>query len=155
MKYLVRSVKYFLYLAIILVIVLSALVLLKFVDGDINTMFRNGYDSLWQIAAMLAVFAALYPKFGFTSRKAIIPGSYSEIRQATIDIMESRGYRLEKENGEDMSFRRKSLIARLTKMTEDRVRLTRTVSGFDLEGLTKDVVRLVPALERIPDQKLQ
>lgn len=152
MKYFVRAVKYFIYLTVILAIVLYAMVLLKFTDGNIQTMFRNGYDSLWMIAGMLAFFSAIYPKFGFSTRKAIVPGAYGEIRDAVIDVMDSHGYKLEKEEGENLSFRLRSPLSRISRMTEDRITLTRTVSGFDLEGLTRDVVRLRPALERIPDR---
>lgn len=152
MKYFIRSIKYFLYLTVILVVVLYALVALKLANGDIQSMFRNGYDSLWQIAGILAIFAAVYPKFGYSTRKAIVPGAYSEIRDSVLSVMESRGYRLEKEEGENMTFRLRSPLYRITRVGEDRIMLTRDVSGFEVEGLTKDVVRLIQALERTPDQ---
>lgn len=152
MKYFIRSIKYFLYLSVILIIVLYALVALKLANGDIQSMFRNGYDSLWQIAGILAIFAAIYPKFGYSARKAIVPGAYSEIRDSVLSVMESRGYRLEKEEGENMTFRLRSPLYRITRVGEDRITLTRDVSGFEVEGLTKDVVRLIQALERTPDQ---
>ena len=49
MKYIVRAIKYFFYFSILLIIILSVLVLAHVVDGNIETMFRNGYNSLWQI----------------------------------------------------------------------------------------------------------
>ena len=36
---------------------------------------------------------------------------------------------------------------RLFRMLEDRVTFTRTATGFELEGPTKDLVRIVSALE--------
>ena len=61
--------------------------------------------------------------------------------------MEEKGYRLEKEDGENLTFRLKNPINRLSRMYEDRITFTRTVSGFQLEGLRKDVVRIVYGLE--------
>lgn len=152
MKYIIRSIKYFLYLAFILIVVLYAMVAFKFTDGNIQTMFRNGYDSLWQIAGILAIFAATYPKFGYCTRKVIVGGSYSELRDAVVSVMERHKYRLEKEEGENMTFRLKSPVARIARVAEDRITLTRDISGFEIEGLTRDVVRLIQELERIPDQ---
>ena len=62
MKYLVRAVKYFIYLMIILSLIIVVLIMTKMVESDISKMFVNGYDSLWQIALMMAVFALIYPK---------------------------------------------------------------------------------------------
>ena len=61
--------------------------------------------------------------------------------------MQNRGYRLEKEDGSVRTFRLRNLVNRLSRMDEDRITITRTPSGFSLEGLTKDVVRLVHAIE--------
>ena len=55
MKYLVRALKYFVYLFIILALLIAVLVLTKVVDGNLSTMFVNGTDSLWQIALVMAV----------------------------------------------------------------------------------------------------
>lgn len=147
MKYLIRAIKYFFYLLIILTLILSALVLTNFVEADIQAMFRNGYDSLWQIAACTAFFALLYPRFGFGHRMAHLYGDPAQTRPAVMKIMENRGYKLETEDGEVMTFIRTSAITRLIKMYEDRITLTRSAAGYDVEGLTKDIVRVVTALE--------
>lgn len=147
MKYLIRSVKYFFYLAIILTLVILILMKLKLVDSNPEQIFRNGYDSFWQIALMLAAFAAIYPKFGFSRRNARIPGEFGEIRSEVIEHMDLRGYKLEKQEGENMYFRLRSPMQRVTRMLEDRVTMTRSFDGFELEGATKDVVRIVSFLE--------
>lgn len=147
MKYIVRAIKYFFYFSILLIIILSVLVLAHVVDGNIKTMFRNGYNSLWQIGLMFAAVAAVYPVFGFVKKEAVIPGEYAEIRKGVIDYMENRGYRLESENGENMTFRNRSLLNRITRMMEDRITFTRTLGGFELEGLRKDTIRVIYGLE--------
>ena len=70
MKYFIRSVKYFFYLLVILAIIITALVLAGFVEADISKIFINGYDSLWQICLIMAVFSAIYPRVGLSTRPA-------------------------------------------------------------------------------------
>lgn len=147
MRYLTRAVKYFFYFLIVLVIIMTIMVALGFVEADINTMFRNGTDSLWQIAAMLVVFGAAYPYFGFMKRETRVKGEYSEIREGVLMYMESRAYILETEEGENMTFRAAGPLNRTFRMFEDRITLTRCLGGFVMEGLRKDVVRLSMGLE--------
>ena len=147
MKYIVRAVKYFFYFCILLSAMLAILSVAHVIEGPVEGMFREGYDSLIKIAIMFACVSAVYPLFGFMKKEALIPGEYGEIRDRIIKYMESRGYRLESERDEDMTFRSRSAVTRLLRMFEDRITLTRRVTGFDVEGLRKDVVRIVYGLE--------
>ena len=99
MKYFVRSVKYFVYLVVIISLILAVLVLIGAAEADISTMFRNGYDALWQIAILFAVIAGLYPKFGFIKRDATMTGSLQEKTDRVRNYMASREYVFESENG--------------------------------------------------------
>lgn len=146
-KYIIRAVKYFFYFTFLMVLIMSVLVLAHVVDGNIETMFRDGYDSLWQIAGMFACVAAVYPVFGFVKKTALVSGEYSEIRDRTVKFMEDRGYRLEKEDGENLSFRSRSALNRIARMCEDRITFTRCLGGFELEGLRKDTIRIIYGLE--------
>lgn len=149
MKYIIRAVKYFFYFCILLAIMLGILVLIHATDAtSIEGLFKDGYNSLVKIAIMFGCVSAVYPIFGFQKKEAVVPGEYREIRSGVIEFMESRGYRLESEQGEDMTFRISSPVSRLFRMYEDRITLTRRISGFDVEGLRKDVVRLVYGLEQ-------
>lgn len=145
-KYIVRAAKYYIYILVILTVIILALSLLKVVDSDPGKMFVNGYDSLWQIALMLLFFALIYPAFGYRKMSVVIPGPSSEIMPQIKDFMQSRGYTLDSEDGEDMSFIRSSFVMRLTRTFEDRITMTREMSGYRLEGLSKDVVRLAAGL---------
>ena len=147
MKYFIRSVKYFFYLLVILAIIINALVLAGFVEADISKIFINGYDSLWQICLIMAVFAAIYPRFGFSSRTAHVYGSPEDVKPLVMRVMDLHGYRLEKEDAESMSFVKRSVISRLLKMWEDRITISYDVAGLRLEGISKDLVRLVSGLE--------
>ena len=147
MKYLVRSIKYFAYLAIFLCIVLVLLSVFGVIGSSVNDIFREGTTSLLKIAGILAVFAIIYPRLGFGTRKAFVPGAYGEIRLGVVDLMHERGYVLESEEGENMTFRLQSPVMRLFRMLEDRITFTRCGTGFELEGPVKDLVRIARALE--------
>lgn len=147
MRYLVRAVKYFFYFLIIFVVLMALMIAFGFVEADIDTMFRNGTESLWQIGVMLVIFGAAYPFFGFAKKEAWITGEYSEIRSGVLAYMESRGYVLESEEGENLTFRCAGPLNRTFRMFEDRITLTRSITGFTMEGLRKDVVRLAMGLE--------
>ena len=147
MKYIIRALKYFCYLIIVLTIIITALILTGFVEGDLSKLFVNGYDSLWQIALVMLVFAALYPHFGFSSRTAHVYGSPEELRSDVTQAMERLGYRRESEKDGGWTFRRRSALSRALKMWEDRITLTPSGAGLTVEGLTRDLARVVSALE--------
>lgn len=147
LKYIVRAIKYFFYFSILLIVILAILVFAHIIDGNIETMFRNGYDSLWQIAIMFACVSAIYPIFGFMKKSTSIPGEYSDIRGKVVEYMENHGYKLESEEGENLTFRRRSILNKLTRMYEDRITLTRELGGFQVEGLRKDAIRVIFGLE--------
>lgn len=143
MKYLTRALKYFLYMLVVLTLILAALVAFGLVEADVNVMFVHGYDSIWQIVLMLAGISLLYPRFGFTSRSVQLPGSDQEVVPVAIARMQDLGYVLEKNEDGVLTFRRKDVVSRVFKMLEDRITMERNAFGFDVEGLTRDVVRIV------------
>lgn len=147
MKYIIRAIKYYIGIVVLLIAVLTVLTLLHLTSGNIAEMFRNGYDSLWQMALMFLAIALIYPKFGYNRRGVIIPGEYSDIRDGVVSYMEDHGYRLESEEGENMTFRSASPLNRIFRLFEDRITLTRELGGFYVEGLTKDIVRIINGLE--------
>ncbi len=147
MKYIMRSLKYFVYLVVILTLIIVILVTAGFVESDISKIFVNGYDSLWQIALMMAVFAAIYPKFGFSTRTAHFYGTPQEADTALGEVMERLGYKLEQQDGESSCYVKRSPFSRLVKMYEDRITVRHIAAGLELEGLTKDTVRIAAGVE--------
>ena len=147
MKYIVRAVKYFIYICVLVTIILSVLVLAHFVSSDINVMFKEGWKSVAKIALVFAGIAAIYPLFGYRKLLAGVLGELGGLRDGVVKCMEERGYRLESEDGESMTFRSRSLLNRIFRVWEDRITVTKTLGGFEVEGLSRDVARIVPALE--------
>ena len=147
MQYFIRAVKYFFYFAILTTLILLALVLIGAVEGNIETMFRDGYDAIWKMAIFFVLVAAVYPKFGFLNRRLYIDGDWESLRNTAITYMTERRYVLVSENNDEMTFRCKDMTSRITKMYEDFVVLRKTDDGYSLEGLRKDVIRLAAGLE--------
>jgi hypothetical protein len=155
MKYLIRSVKYFFYFAILSSAIVLALVLTGAVEGDINNIFEGGYSALWKIALFYAAAAAVYPKLGFIKRE--ISFVTNEVpREDLIEFFRERRYVLESDKDGIMTFRYRDLPGRLSKMLEDHVTVTREMGIYSLEGLRKDVIRLATAFEtRFADHNAQ
>lgn len=147
MKYFIRSVKYFFYFAIITSLIITALVLIGAVESDMDAIFRGGYSALWKIALFFAVVAAVYPMVGFISREIPVSRDWDDIREATVSYFGDRRYDLETESADEVTFRYRGAVGRISKMNEDRITLRRTKDGYVLEGLRKDVLRLAAGLE--------
>lgn len=146
MRYLIRSIKYFVQLMVILALIIAVLILAKVVDADISKVFVNGYDSLWQIALMMAVFAAIYPRFGYVKRQALVPGDDAEAEAVLRRVMEAHGYEREQRKDGVLCYRKRAAGDRLTRLWEDRITVSRIITGYELEGIGRDVLRLVNAL---------
>lgn len=146
-KYILRSLKYFISYWVILTIVMSILVLVHAVDSNIESMFRNGYKSLEMIGLFFLVASIFHPRFGFTNKDVILPGETEQIKPQVIGYMTSRGYKQEKDNGDTMTFISSSKLSRIMKIFEDRITFTRTMSGYNIEGSTKELIRIKNGLE--------
>ncbi|MGM9791283.1 MAG: hypothetical protein ACI3Y4_02625 [Candidatus Cryptobacteroides sp.] len=142
MKYILRSIKYFVYLAIMLAIFIAALLALGFIEGPIDNIFKNGADSLWQMALIVAAFAAVYPMLGYGKRNVRIYGEPEQVWPEIVDFMNGRGYILAEGDGRGAKFRLASKLKRILRMGEDTITFTRTIGGYTLEGRTKEIVRL-------------
>jgi len=147
MRYLVRSVKYFIQISILMGLVLGALMLTGMVSTDVNVAFRGGWKSIGLIAAMFAAVSAIYPLFGYGKRMISAKGDPAQYRDSIIAAMEDKGYTLEKDDPElGMVFKLRNVFGRITRLWEDRVCIAPELGGFMAEGLIRDVTRIVSTL---------
>lgn len=146
MRYIIRALKYFVQITVIMTAVIAALMLTGLVSKDIGVAFRQGWKSVGYILLMFAAVAAVYPYFGYVRRSVALKGSFAELRDGIVETMKARGYVLEKEEGENLAFRLSSPGARLARLWEDRLTFTRELGGYAIEGLNKDLVRVANAL---------
>lgn len=147
MKYLIRSVKYFFYFAFLTTAIVFVLIFIGAVNGDINDIFEGGYNALWKMGLFFAVVAAAYPKLGFVARDVEVDRDWSEVTDVVKDYFKNRRYQLESENADTLTFIRRSTAERLSRMYEDRITLSKTGTGFRMEGLRKDVLLAASGLE--------
>lgn len=148
MRYLIRSIKYFFHFAILCSVIIGALVLIGAVEGNINSIFEDGYSSIAKIAVFFAVVAAVYPKFGFIAKTVTTDKTWAEARETVMNYMKERGYELESDGADMVTFRLKGIGGRLSKMYEDRITITFGSEGWTVEGLRKDIFRITAGLER-------
>ncbi len=191
-KYLTRAIKYFIFLMVLVTLVVVLMILFGFVGTDINSIFRGGYNSVWQIALIFLVIALIYPRIGFGSRTFTIRAKdWDEARSHVFMCMGEHSYKLESDNGKTLTFRKKLIFSKLAKFLEDRITIERvdekseevpddqllsdmardlrtekgdvlgeTVQAgvvpnkylVSIEGLTKDVLRIVSGLYGIQNR---
>ena len=119
------------------------------VEGNIDSIFSEGYTSVGKIAIFFAIVAAVYPKVGFINRDIASEKGWEDMKQTAVEFMKERQYDLESETEDTVTFRFRGAIGRLSKMYEDRLTLKKTAYGYQMEGLRKDVMRLSSGLERL------
>lgn len=147
MKYLVRSVKYFIYFSIICAVIVSGLVLIGIAEGDINSIFQNGYEDVAKIALIFVLIAAIYPKVGFITRGCRLGSGIQDLKPGIVKVFSEKSYILEKDGDHILTFRKKGMMSRISRMYEDRITLTEENGTIRAEGLRKDIIRLVMGLE--------
>ena len=146
MKYIRRACKYFIQISVLLVLILSVLMLTGLVSTDINVAFQSGWKSVGYIALAFALMSAIYPLFGYGKRVVPATGDPSETRPLVQEAMTLRGYVLEKEEGDSLIFHLASPTARLARLWEDQITITRVLSAYELEGLVRDQARIYTTL---------
>ncbi len=147
MRYTIRAVKYFLSMAVIVSLILLGLTYYATGGFDISQSLENGWTSAIYIALILAVFSAVYPKFGYRERPLDIRGEREDIARVIREYMDGRGYRLESDTDGLLTFRNGSPLVRFFRVWEDRITFTPTRSGYTIEGLNRDIVRMISGIE--------
>ena len=152
MKYAIRAVKYFLYITLIFAVVIWLFscwghhkLVLSF--DEVLSSLTNGINSVWMILGVFAAVSCVYPLMGYMKRQLDFSGSIADMRDAICAFMDERGYIFEKETEDSISFRLRSPMNRLTRTYEDRVTISQSARGLEMEGIRKDVVRLAMGLE--------
>jgi len=148
MTYLRRALKYFIQISLLLAVIIAVLMFSGMVSKDISVAFKHGWTSVWWILGLFAVMALAYPFFGYQKRKIAVKGDPAEYRDGIIDALKIRGYVLEKEADGVLSFHLSNPLNRAARMWEDRVTLTPILGGFEAEGLSRDLVRVVSSIEQ-------
>lgn len=149
-RYVIRAVKYFCWFAVLFVLIISILIFTKFVpsDGGVEGLFINGWKSVLEICAVFFIFSAVYPKLGYQKRKVQIPGEWNEVADAVKGYFAERDdYVPESESAEKICYRARKTAVRIARRWEDRLTVTPTFGGIEIEGPSKDIARVASHME--------
>ena len=147
MTYIRRAVKYFIQTCLLFAFIIGVLMLSGLVSKDISGAFIYGWKSIWWIAAIFAVMALAYPFFGYQKRKINVVGDPADYKEGIVKALVTRGYVLEDDTNGELKFRLSSPLNKAARMWEDRITLTPVLGGYQAEGLSRDLVRVVSSIE--------
>ena len=147
MTHLRRSLKYFIQASLTVTIILGILMMMGVVSKDISVALIYGWKSVWFILAIFAFFSLIYPFFGYQKRMIHVKGDPALARDGIVEALKIRGYVIESEKDGQLTFHLSSPVSRAFRMWEDRITLTPVLGGFEVEGLSRDLVRVVSAIE--------
>ena len=142
MKYLVRSLKYLVYFAVLFCIMVAIIVVATHHSiADAPNLFRKG--SLFEIIAIFVVFAAIYPAFGFKKNRIVFNWDFESLHKYIFKTMKNAGYKLISEDDEKIVFRHKSGSIRFARMYEDSITFFIKERPVVVDGPFKDTQKLV------------
>lgn len=150
MKHLIRSVKYFIYIAIIFCIIVA---IIYYLSDHSNTnspldLFKEG--SWWKMLLFFVAFSAVYPFVGYQKKEIYHNGNVKDYRKQILELFENARYQLVDEGDNYFKFRMKNRVsAVLTKMSEDEITIDFSENPAIISGLRKDVLRFARNVERV------
>ena len=147
MTHLRRALKYFIQASLFCAIVLGALMLAGVVSTDISVALIYGWKSVWFILAVFAFFSLIYPFFGYQKRMIHVKGDPALAKDGIAEALRGRGYVIADETDGILKFHLASPVARAFRMWEDTITLSPVLGGFEAEGLSRDLVRVVSSIE--------
>lgn len=155
MKYIVRSLKYLLFICVLYVALLW-LSSLSTYGGTIDTMtlLRAQLSSdrgLWLVVAFVAL-ALFYPKFGYVRR--VIAGADIEADRMRIDnAMALYGFKFVEERNGALVYRAEGIVRRIILLFEDEIMVRSMEGGIEVEGKRREAVRIIFQLSAYIDNK--
>ena len=147
MTYLRRALKYFIQTCILFGLIIAVLMLSGMVSKDISVAFQHGWTSVWWILGLFAAMSLAYPFFGYQKRKIHVNGDPALAKDGIAEALKIRGYVLDGEKDGAWTFKLSSPVNRAFRMWEDKITLTPVLGGFEAEGLSRDLVRVVSSIE--------
>ena len=148
-KHLRRALKYFIQITLIFCVIIGILMLSGMASTDINTAFRSGWKSVELILAAFALMSLIYPFFGYGKRTVHATGDPAGHWKTIDEALDTRGYVLAGETPKGgRKYHLRSGTNRVARLWEDTITINPVLEGFQAEGLTRDLVRVVMLLDR-------
>lgn len=146
-RYLIRASKYFVALCVLCAAIMAlnlttGLARLSFGES-LYVMFHTPRGML--LPAVIVVLAALYPKFGFITRR--VEGDVEEHREQILNAFRSAGFELVGEEKGVMRFRARGTLHRLLLLFEDEILVSQYGQWILVEGIRRGVARVIYRLD--------
>ena len=150
MRYLIRSLKYFVFLCVLLLALVWVMTISypEVAGIDYWTMVRAqlfSKEGIW-LSVGVVLLAAAYPRFGFMSSR--IAGCQLQRDALRIDnAMMVSGFKLIDESETRRVYRAAGPILRMSMLFEDKIEVTAEEDGVVITGLRRQVVRIAIRLQ--------
>ena len=148
MTHLRRSLKYFIQASLTVTIILGILMMMGVVSKDISVALIYGWKSVWFILAIFAFFSLIYPFFGYQKRMIHVKGDPALAKDGIAEALRGRGYVLASEADGVLKFHLTAPLNRAFRFWEDTITFTPVLGGWEVEGISRDLVRVVSAIEQ-------
>lgn len=155
MKYIVRSLKYLLFICV-LYVALMWLSSISTYGGTIDTMTLlraqlNSDRGIWLVVAFVAL-ALFYPKFGYV-RRMIAGADIDADRQRIDNAMKLYGFKFAEVRDGALVYRVEGVVHRIILMFEDEIVVRKAEGGIEVEGKRRQAVRIIFQLSAYIDNK--
>ena len=145
MKYLIRSIKYLIYFAVVFFILVAIIcIVMKHPISQFTNLFAAG--SIWRILLLFVGVSALYPLLGYRKQHIALDGPFSDYRPIIIKTMEDAEYKLDSEDDKQMVFRHTKCYIRASRMWEDSITFYKDEESVLVDGPFRDSTRLIGAI---------
>jgi len=148
-RYLIRFVKYIIYLSL-LASILLALVFYLSDHGDYRYFWELiPASNQWYMALFLLAFAAINPFISYVDRKVYLNQTFSHDREQLIDVILKANYQIKSDSQNQLVFRHKNPLTRFIRMYEDTIILDYSDNPIVLKGQRRDIDRFARSMEFI------
>ncbi len=148
MKYLIRSVKYFIFIAVFFCIAVSFIFTISEHQPGI-TIFDLFKNQEIKILLFFVAFSAVYPLLGYYTKKIYVDNNFKDKKDDICNLMTNANYILVSDQNNVITFRLKSPFLRFMRMYEDYIVIDYSDNPVIMSGLRKDVVRFGRGIEYI------
>ncbi|MBQ3176137.1 MAG: hypothetical protein IJA38_01570 [Bacteroidales bacterium] len=146
-KHLIRSVKYFFYIAIFFCILVTIMFYTSTrPEGTtVFDLFKEG--AWWKILLFFIAFAGVYPFVGYQKKEIYTAENLKTKKDEIITLFENANFVLESETETSLTFRLKNKFLRFMRTYEDAVVIDYSDIPATISGLRKDTLRFSRSIE--------
>lgn len=142
MKYFIRSLKYFFALCVLCIALMGLMLATGTSALSLNDTFYVMFhtDRYLMLLVAIVVLAAIYPKFGFVTRK--VEGDVEQNREQIINAFRSAGFSLRSEQDGELIFRADNFLQKLMLLGEDEIKVSQYGQWIVLDGIRRGIARV-------------